>query len=229
VSVDLSAHFAGWDTVRGALGEIRSSHGELEAFFTGMFDQLEALWGQVRSRERQLAAASDESRRQTNTATVEHAQQVQHLLEETRQQRSELRGAQEAIHGHVARLAAVAAELSQSQASQQQGLADRQRAELETELDSVRGRAAEMAESLAEQKRLFARQQAEWCEELKRMRGLMETMSEKLARGIPAASAAAPAPAVPAKEDASAADPVLDSVLAQFEILQREASRRRIA
>jgi hypothetical protein len=228
VSVDLSAHFAGWDAVCRALNDLRASHGDFEKFFTGMFDQLETMAAELKGREQQLAQTADGNRRQAVVADADRDSQVRQMLEESQQQRAELRGTQEAIHGQVARLAAVAAELSQAQVSHQQSCAEQERADVEAELDAVRGRAAELAESLAEQKRLFGRQQAEWSEELKRMRGLLEAMSGRLDEAIPALPAGVPEPrSGPAAGDPAAADPVLDSVMAQFQILQRGMARRK--
>ena len=52
----------------------------------------------------------------------------------------------------------------------------------ESELEAVRSRSAEMAESLDEQKRISAQQQAQWTEELKRMRCLLENVSGQLSQ-----------------------------------------------
>jgi chromosome segregation ATPase len=114
------------------------------------------------------------------------------------------------------------------QMAQQQSLLERDRKELETELELVRGRAAELSESLAEQKRLLAQQQTEWAKEFKRMRCLLEGMSGRFAEGM--APSAAPVQAGqngPAAATSTSPDPVLNSVLAQFEILQRDVARRR--
>ena len=108
---------------------------------------------------------------------------------------------------------------------------EQERALLEGELESVRNRAAEMTESVAEQKRALARQQAEWADELRQMRRLMEGISRRLSEAPPA-----PAPAPAATPQAAAAleagassdpDPALDSVMAQFQMLQQDLERRR--
>jgi hypothetical protein len=113
----------------------------------------------------------------------------------------------------------------------QQALRERERAELEAELEAVRGRAAEMAESLAEQKRLLAQQQVEWAREFKRMRCLLEGMSGQLAEGIAGAGVgiSEPAPSAACPAAPPAGDPVLDSVLAQFAMLQKDVARRRVS
>jgi septal ring factor EnvC (AmiA/AmiB activator) len=105
------------------------------------------------------------------------------------------------------------------QMTRQQALLEQERTQLESELEAVRNRAAETAELLAEQKRLSVQQQSVWADELKR-----------LAEVLPAADA--PRPEAGRKGAVqhvpkAAADPALDSVVAQFEILQKDLARRR--
>jgi chromosome segregation ATPase len=116
----------------------------------------------------------------------------------------------------------------QQMARQQESL-EQERKELEFELDAVRGRAAELSESLSEQKRTAIQQQTEWAKEFKRMRMLLESMSGRLADGFAVPVATGPAPAAPSSAPAHAPsqDPALDTVLAQFELLQRDVTRRR--
>ncbi len=114
----------------------------------------------------------------------------------------------------------------------QQQLWDQERTILERELEAVRNRAAELSEALEQQKRDAATQQTEWAGELKRMRRTLQQMAHRLVERaeMPAPTAAAdhdvrPRPSEPAHD----ADPVLNSVMAQFEILQNDAARRREA
>jgi chromosome segregation ATPase len=117
----------------------------------------------------------------------------------------------------------------------EQALLEQERTVLESELEAVRTRAAEMAESLADQKRQAAAQRAEWAAELKRMRRLLEGISGRLAEGAFTAGVLPSDSHVPAIVGAgigsavSNGDPVLDSVAAQFEMLQRDLARRRAA
>jgi len=118
---------------------------------------------------------------------------------------------------------------------------ERERAVLETELEAVRNRAAEMAEALESQRRQSAEERALWTEELKRLRGLMEALAERQAEeerppatvpmvragacpANPPQEAAAPAPAAGPTADP---DPLLNSVMAQFQMLQKDLARRR--
>ena len=113
-----------------------------------------------------------------------------------------------------ARIATILETTQQQQADWQQ-----QRAALEADLEAMRRRAAEQAELIGEQKRLAAVQQSELAGEMKRMRSLLETLSGQV-RGDTALQATG-RPSQPV--DSS----VLGSVLAQFEILQRDVAHRR--
>ena len=138
------------------------------------------------------------------------------------------------VESQLSLLSTVAAELAEARAHpasdpqiadifaharQQQAEWLQQRAALEAELEAMRRRAAEQTEALSEQKRLAGQQQAELAGELKRMRSLLEALGSHV-RGEPAA-AGGEAKAPP---DDNA---VLGSVLAQFEMLQRDIHLRR--
>jgi len=120
-----------------------------------------------------------------------------------------------------------------------------ERRELEAELEAVRSRAAEMSEALDEQKRQMAEQQTRWTEELRRQRCLLEKVTDCLGEGR---STLEGRPQQPQEEDqppekprrgirarpnkqpdptTAAGDSVLDSVMAQFEVLQKDLARRR--
>jgi chromosome segregation ATPase len=118
---------------------------------------------------------------------------------------------------------------------QHQASLEQERTVLESELEAVRNRAAEMTELLAEQKQQAAAQRAEWAGELKRMRRLLEGISGHLADGgLPAAAHESDC-RQPSAADVEATstpldeDPILDSVAAQFEMLQKDLAKRRAA
>jgi len=121
------------------------------------------------------------------------------------------------------------------QLERQRASLEQERTVLESELEAVRNRAAEMTESLAEQRQQACAQRAEWADELKRMRRLLERISGRLAEGEHSGkrlqSDLHEPVAVAAGEGSTAAngDPVLASVAAQFEMLQRDLARRRAA
>jgi hypothetical protein len=104
---------------------------------------------------------------------------------------------------------------------------------LERELETVRSRAAELSEIQAQQGRQMSEERERWSDELKRMRRLLETMAERQlvqsAAEARAAKTAAPMPAggQQAAPNDDRGDPVLDSVITQFEMLQRDLARRR--
>lgn len=110
---------------------------------------------------------------------------------------------------------------------------EQERATLERELEIVRCRAAELSETLAQQGRQMGEERERWSDELKRMRRLLETMAQR-ELSEPAAGPRAPIAAVtmPAGVQKASAgethgDPVLDSVITQFEMLQKDLARRR--
>ena len=110
---------------------------------------------------------------------------------------------------------------------------EQERAMLERELETVRSRAAELSEIQAQQGRQMSEERERWSDELKRMRRLLETMAERQlvqsAAEARAAKTAAPMPAggQQAAPNDDRGDPVLDSVITQFEMLQRDLARRR--
>ncbi len=126
---------------------------------------------------------------------------------------------------------------------------ERERTELESELETVRQRCEELSETVAEQKRQLTDERAEWTAEFRQLRKILDKQSQLLAQriesvpGTPtttttvnfphmAASATAPVAAgasvaaAPA-QNAGAIDPVLGSVMNQFQMLQKDAARRR--
>jgi chromosome segregation ATPase len=114
-----------------------------------------------------------------------------------------------------------------------------ERSLLEAELDHVRRRAAQLAEHLEDERRSGSEQEQHWREEFRRHRGLLEDLTSRLATlpatpvgGAPAYTAAQPAPqaaqAAPSPAPAPPQnDAALEAVRAQFELLQKEAIRRR--
>lgn len=103
-----------------------------------------------------------------------------------------------------------------------------ERAVLETELDGVRTRAAELADTLEDERQRAAGERKTWTEELRQLRQMLQTLNDRETPIASAAAPAAPGDAAP-EEPEDAQDPVLDSVMAQFEILQKDLARRRKA
>ena len=155
------------------------------------------------------------------------------VKEDVHRERKDLHELYANVESQLSRLATLTAKLSEAQAQpmhdsqlaeilehtrQQQAEWLQQRATLETELDAMRRRTAEQAQALNEQKRLAGQQQAELAGELKRMRSLLEALGSQV-RGGPVA----PGDTTPQPVDSA----VLGSVLAQFEMLQRDITFRR--
>ena len=117
------------------------------------------------------------------------------IKEDVQRERNDLHDLQANVESQLSRLSSLTAELAEAlarpvqdsqiadmleHARQQQAEWLQQRAALESELDALRRRAAEQAESLSEQKRLAGQQQAELAGELKRMRSLMESLASQV-------------------------------------------------
>jgi DNA repair ATPase RecN len=93
---------------------------------------------------------------------------------------------------------------------------------IEKELEFVRIKASEMTELLAEQKRLSVPQQNQWAEEVHQLRTLLENMTKQTSDTRRPIEAAPVAKAKSCVAAVASGDPVLESVLAQFEILQQD-------
>lgn len=177
-------------------------------------------------------------------ATETHGQRLGQMTDELSQARAELAGARqeiERLRGNLdkAPSPATPACLDEGQqekllrAEQERAQLEQERVVLETELDTVRHRAAEMAETLADQRREMGEERQQWSLELKRMRSLLEALSKRPMEPPPTSAPPQPAVEVQAAAPATAPapvpndDPVLESVAAQFEMLQKDVARRR--
>ena len=294
---DLVENISGWDRVTSALDEIRVCHEDSQAFFGGVFDQLDSLCGSLLSRQQHIEKLG--AQRRDNISATDDAEKHHwdSLLKEFEEGRAEIRGAQRTAQEQIARLAAAAEDLTAARIEfqtvrgelarhgeeltairsqtlsasqevessiknkiremdeqrsllekerearekaaesniknkihdmeQQQSLLEKERSAVEKELASVGDRAAEIADLLAEQKRVSAPQQGQWAEEMKQMRALLENLTRQIAdskRQVESSPAVKPLSGVAA---AASSDPVLGSVLAQFELLQQDRVFRR--
>jgi hypothetical protein len=115
-----------------------------------------------------------------------------------------------------ARLAAA----RQTEADDAQAAALREQCELlETELEAVRERTAELSDTLARNEREMAERRAQWELEREQLRRLVEQYEQ-------ASASSGPAP-VPAETAPPADDAVVGSVAAQFPRHSRERADRR--
>jgi chromosome segregation ATPase len=110
---------------------------------------------------------------------------------------------------------------------------DKTRAELTTELELTRAREQNLAASLEQEKQKFAEQQAHWSDEFKQMRAMLEHRSAGGGAGRDPAAVEGPVPSSqptdqPLRNRDSSSDPVVGSIVAQFDKLrQQQAEGRR--
>jgi hypothetical protein len=203
-----------WTPVRETLSLLRSGQESIDLFVGQLFGELDRMRDRLEQQERKLR----EERNQ--------------LLEERRAFDEQAHSAGSAD----GTLGGDPANVSEFQ---------RERAELENELETVRQRCEELSATVAEQKRQLTDERAEWTAEFRQLRKILDKQSQLLAQRVePAPGALAPAPtitvphlaaaptpqpvaaAVP-QQHAAAIDPVLGSVMNQFQMLQKDAARRR--
>ena len=116
-------------------------------------------------------------------------------------------------------------------AQQRLGELERERPELEAELELVRTRAAELQETVNNQRRELTEQRAEFASELRLLRELVEQNADRFAR--PADDhgelvlAGSSSRGSHAESEEAPADPVISSVMAQFARLQKDVAQRR--
>jgi chromosome segregation ATPase len=209
--------------------------------------RLEETLAELRKVQEQLAA-----QQQLDTdAASDQQTQWQQRIDELLQEQSGLRRQLEQSQADVTRLADTEAELNETRrllhdaraqldehrqaikVTQPQGgpandVGDLQqeRDALEAELELVRGQAAELNETISEQKRQLDQQKSEITVEVDQLRRLVEKQAELIAeRAMSAESAAARTPAPPSEKAPD--DPVVTSVMAQFAKLQRDVAQRR--
>jgi hypothetical protein len=204
-----------------------------------------------------------------------YAQFVADLLAELEAAQNKLRQAEARIdqqNGELVELRAQQAAALQSQADETQSgdqawldkvaelESDRQA--LEEELENIRTRAVDMAQTIADQKRQMSDDQTQWMDEFRQLRRILDKQTKWIteqtgrsdggsrpaqlsidsafdsemdvggASSTPAAPAGgSPAAAqglvTPPNASAKQSDPVIGSVLSQFEFLQKDVARRR--
>jgi chromosome segregation ATPase len=115
----------------------------------------------------------------------------------------------------------------------------RERSLIEVQLESVRERAAELAAQLDDQQRHFSNEQQRWHSQLGDLTRVMavssrntqvpgDTTAESVRQSSLPTRRTAPATPTPRPEtEAPSGNPMIDSVMAQFQMVQREAARRR--
>ena len=211
-----------------ALVALRTSGDALAELVDGVFDDLEVLGNEVALR----TGLVEEAKRQA----AEHASELQLVRHAEALAKAELTALRREIEQAHEQLT----ELPQQNEQLREHLhaLEVERRGLETELEGLRVRTAELADHLAEVKRETAEERVEWSTELKQLRRTLERQADLLADRLamaqagersageptatPATVEAAPPNGAPATKDV-----VLGSVVAQFEMLQRDRQRRR--
>lgn len=251
---------SGWDQVKDLLGEYRAEGERMLAFLGPQIDQLESLRAQLDERERELTAHAEQLSRErdelqelrnTGAAWHDEKRRLQSELDQARERLHEL--ASVAVEAEELRSALVQArshvEVETAGAAGEEGPSrdqlhalELERARLEWELETVRNRAAELAENAAQEKRRVAEERAEWSGQLKQLRSALEQQAHILANHRPGVETSSPPQLAHAAQSAPAAanearvtapatpqgsDPVLQSIMSQFEMLQKDLVRRR--
>jgi chromosome segregation ATPase len=181
------------------------------------------------------------SLRETLDAAKKHAEQLAEVSAQVGIARDELARTRLDLEQQRSRLDAARSDVTTSgpdektleqlhAAQAERDAAVHERMLLEAELETLRCRTAELAESLEEQKRRASDQQTQWVGELRQQRALLATLATRLTEQKLAA-VQPPAATRGASRAASGGDgdPALESVLAQFEMLQKDVARRRVA
>jgi hypothetical protein len=238
VTLELIENIPGWERIKSALDEIRVCHEGSLTFFSGVFDQLDSHRWDLLHKE------FDEDRTELRDARQSfqgHIEQIASMIADLSTARNEFQNMRGELARHSEALMAASSQsrtVSQeakagiinkiSDVEQQQSLLDTKREALAEELECVRSLAETMAALLAEQKRSSDTGQNQWSEELRQMRSMLESLTGQIDEGkVPVESS----PAVKPESGVGAValtDPVLESVLAQFEVLQQDRFSRRL-
>jgi chromosome segregation ATPase len=235
------------DAERAQAAQVKTLQQEYESVQSELQAELEQLRRQrddqttdheetLRSQTEHLHEECRRLERDCQTARAE-AEAVAASLDDQGNDRSAQSESEEKLRDTCARLAEAMQEINSKESQLAQLTQDRD--ELENELDSVRSRAAEVSDQLDQMKRESIEERAEWSAELKQMRRVLERQSDLLTTGpTPRAAAVAPVTAVTAVAATANAfstaapavdtDPVLGTVMAQFDQIRKERAERRV-
>jgi chromosome segregation ATPase len=208
--------------------ELRASHAEAEA--TQSKQRLEIQNEHHQQLQAQISRLESEG--EASRAELAQLRGQFGSLAETAADAARLRGELAAAVAELARLREQVASVPDEELLRGQlAAAQAERGDMESELELLRSRGAELSEALAEQKRVMADERDHWNEELRHLRRAVERQSELLAQG--SASVAENGVALPA--DPPRARPannnygdgvVVDSVVEQFALLQKNKVRK---
>lgn len=237
--------------VSSTLAELHGYHESLAGFVDNLFEEFERSQARLAEREEQVSYdrsallgdqyAAGQAEISTNT-TGELAVQRDELLRELEQARgqiSQLAGSATDLATARAELIALKDQLAAATAAPeglQKHVCDMEleRRILEGELDQVRMRSAELLQQLAHEKQEFADRESQWSHELAQLRHALERQADLLAElqkaGVLRRLAEAGSAAADCNEEEPSAirgDSVVNSLMSQFESLQKDCIRRR--
>ena len=220
-----------------SLQPIHDGYLAIEAYIEELLGEMEALRDVIAERDRRLARTTDEAsadvkslvseRDSLQEAVSEREQRLRAAEEQATADIESLAGERDALLATIAerdlQLSQTAIE-SATDETVQQNLNEllQERTALEDELETVRCRAAELSDT-------FDSRQREWHDEREGHEAEIASLRQSLDAQIHPASA--PPATLPSQPPAvlPAADHVLDSVMQQFEMIQRDVTQRRTA
>jgi chromosome segregation ATPase len=218
----------------------RSLHDEAQCSVAQSQAEQAATAEEVQRLREELARSKDQIERLERTAAKGNAAESEVGI--LRQELEKAAAQSARMAGMAVELADARAELAELKSRQNMGqtqvVADlerrlrdveQDRAALENELDHIRKRAAEANTALAEHKRREAEERAEWSGELKQLRRALEKQSMLLVEQQETGYASSTRKTVPVRGESTPtiSDPVVDSVMEQFESLQKDMIKRR--
>ena len=223
-----------------ALGELRALRQQLNDERDEARQREATQIASLQARLEQAEAERNDLRRQVESLQLQvpasEGDSLAPLLSELGELRRQMQETQAELAGAIDRAAASRAEapssaVPSSELTQQIVALERERAELESELELVRTRATELQETVGQQKRELSEQRDELAAELKLLRQIVEQQSELMAAPVVEEERREPVavarPAAVPDEVAAASDPVVSSVMAQFARLQKDVAQRR--
>jgi chromosome segregation ATPase len=231
------------EELRNQLAASRAEHQQLEGNLAQLGELLASLTetavgaaelrGQLTAAQEEVSRLRDQTQQPvvvpTESSEVEtslaklHEQVV--ALADVTMDAGELRGELSAVREALAKSRAEASDSAACiQLQGELAAANSERQQLESELDLIRQRAAELGEALDQQRHAMGQERQQWSEELRHLRRAVEQQSEVLVRR--ARRATNPGDDEQSAESGHvAADPIVDTLKEQFEALQRNKQR----
>ncbi|MEZ6070330.1 MAG: hypothetical protein R3C10_08630 [Pirellulales bacterium] len=224
--------------VLDSLGDLTGHAAELEKFVTSTLraisdwhDEIDRREAEVRDRENELAGQSQ--RLESEQQRIEQwADDCQRRADELVDEQSQFEQRREELDRQLADATAevtllreqmAAANAADGCTSERVMKLEQERQALEEELELVRQRAAALVETADEERRDFESQKSLWMRDMKELRRSLEVNAPTPAQPEVTANTV---PAAAAPVNKAPRDTALDSVMAQFEMLQRDLARR---